>query len=481
MTPAGQDERAPAGNGDAAPAGAIAAHQQGRASRVAPAGRASLLSRASEAAAILFVLSLIAWIGVQPYPALQDYPEWLYQGYVFHQMLQGDPAAWTSHALVPYPVPNSMVQAIFALAMVLADPIIVGKLVLALFIVLFFVLLRRIAQKVNPGQSGAMLLVSTLLFIGGPTFWSGNINFEFSMLALAFYGYRSLVVGRASPGLVLVAGIVIFFCHAIGFSVFVLLVVGQSVVRRRWACIAALVPALALLAVYSLASTGHPTAIDSDYYSNPLLMLMYKAYTVLKQGVFRHFILGDGTSFVEHLPTLYWAGVVANGIWAGILMVGLAVAAYRYLVGQATLDRFANFSVIALVGLIFLVTSPLFLEIYNLGERYLILALLLAFLILPIDRRAWSALASLAILVVPYYLAFFVVTARMEVWDYPWSVPESATLSARVAENFPNSHRILFAQRLYLFATRGHWLARERGEPLPRIEFLSGFLRPREP
>ncbi len=432
------------------------------------------------AVTLAFLVVLSVWVVIQPYPALQDFVEWMYQGYVLNRLMVGDPLAVASHFVTRYPVPNSMLQYLLALLNFTVDPVTAGKLVILLYIWSFFGVMFAITRHVTPRYAGTMLLVAVMIFIEAPTFWNGNLNFNLSLLLLSVYLYQGILKDRETPLLVAVIGILIFFTHAVGLSVFVMLVGARNLLlRRRWSHLFALAPALALLAFYILAKPPDVPVSYTGYYDNPVYMVMYKAYTVMKAAVFRNFILGDGSSYLEAWPALYWAGVVLNGLFGALVVIGTILAAWRSLQWDRAWQWGLGLLVAGVIAVLFLALPPFILGVANLGERYLLAGLLVAMVLLPFDRRILAGLAALAVVAMPYFVGLFVLTARADVRDYPRSPANAPTLAEQVAANLPNTRLHLFAQRLYFFAWRGVYLTQGDYSHLPEIHFGTGPLQAR--
>lgn len=442
--------------------------------------RSSPLSALAGATAVTFVVLLSVWVVIQPYPALQDFVEWMYQGFVLNRLMVGDPVALAGHYIAPYPVPNSLLQILLALANFLVDPVTAGKLVLLIYIWTFFILLWIVSRQLMLQYSGMALLVSAMIFVEAPTFWNGNLNFNFSLVLLTWYLYRAVIKDRETIPLIVVIGTLLAFTHAIGLSVFVLLVgVRNLIVRRRWGRLFALTPALALLAIYILAKPPDVPLSYAGYYEHPLYMVMYKAYTVMKLGVFHNFILGDGTSYIEEWPALYWVGVTINGLFGALLVIGVLGGAWRCLRHDRSAKRVVGLLVVGAIAGLFLAVPPFIVGIVNLGERYLLAGLLIATLLLPIDRRVLAGLSGLAVLAMPYFVGLFLLTAQAEVRDYPRPPTNAATLEDQVTANLPNTRLPLFAQRLYFFAWRAADLTRGDYRNLPDIHFGTGLVQAR--
>jgi hypothetical protein len=150
------------------------------------AGSGNLLFRlGGMTASFSVLLSIVVWTVFSSFPVLQDYPEWVYQGYVLAGLFRGLPQFTDNFAIHVYPIPNSFCQLLLGITVtIVRDPIIAAKLVLLFYCSLSFVLAANILY--NSGRLAlSFAFLATFAFSG--TFWNGFLNFQFGLVFLGFY------------------------------------------------------------------------------------------------------------------------------------------------------------------------------------------------------------------------------------------------------------------------------------------------------
>jgi len=148
---------------------------------VACSALGAMVDTAAGAGAWLYVGTVMVWILASPYPALQDYPEWLYQGYVVAALFKGSPGAAAAFEFARYPIPNSLTQIMLGLLNLVVSPLVAGKIWLCAYLISFMVVLTVIARSVHPAHCGKLLLVLTTTTAVGSGFWNGYINYQVSL------------------------------------------------------------------------------------------------------------------------------------------------------------------------------------------------------------------------------------------------------------------------------------------------------------
>lgn len=84
-------------------------------------------------AVVLALLVLLVSVNGTPYVPLQDYNEWVYQGFIAAQLLQGHFTGMFGFA--HFPVPNSAVQTLLCLLNFIVAPILAARIVVSLYVV----------------------------------------------------------------------------------------------------------------------------------------------------------------------------------------------------------------------------------------------------------------------------------------------------------------------------------------------------------
>lgn len=183
--------------------------------------RQRVVFRAASAACIASALALI-W-GHRFLP-LSDYPDWIFEGSITTQLIQGKASA--SYTFKHYPVPYSAVVVLLGILDFIFSPEVSGKVVLSLCIILLALgstyLLRSVAQD----ASNPLLLIPMLFLLNTYFFW-GELNYILGLSILFFYcGYLFRRVYRQESinwPLVASALVALFFCHFITYSIALLI------------------------------------------------------------------------------------------------------------------------------------------------------------------------------------------------------------------------------------------------------------------
>ncbi len=157
---------------------------------------------------------------------MQDYPDWLYQGYLFSAILRG--TAPPGFHLAAYPVPNAVSTIIIGVGSFIFSPEVSGKIFLSLYILLFaggsWYLLSTFIRK---GESS--LVVFPLLFMFNHPFFHGNVNYIFSLGILFFCSGYLLRVHEKSrePNTRIIAAVslLLFFSHGSAYIAWVVFVI----------------------------------------------------------------------------------------------------------------------------------------------------------------------------------------------------------------------------------------------------------------
>jgi len=260
---------------------------------------------------IMGLMLIIIWTGETPY--LHDFGEWFYQSRILVLQLT-QPESVAAFQWATYPVPNTLAILVMA-ALGLVFPVMASaKLFLSLLLLGWYGVLQTFVHKVYPnGGSATLLFVLFSLVALSNFFWTGFVGYQLGLLLL------TLFLSRFTPQMsaleLAVFGVLIFFSHAMVFLVFVLLVLLEAALTRKhtdW--LLALVPG-GLLSVFfvvgrSLSSFSPPIA-DAAM-AGWQEAVIYKLGYPLLLGPFKNLLQPDLSSLIDHLPWVYWAGVLAN-------------------------------------------------------------------------------------------------------------------------------------------------------------------------
>ena len=165
-------------------------------------------------------LVLGGWLLRQPMPPLQDYLEWVYQGWIGARLALHDARVTQSFQFVRVPVPNELSQFVLGLMELVVRPVAAARVFVVGLLLGSMVICWKAAKRLSPEHFGAIFVVLFFCFFANTNFWNGYINYQLSMmLLLAFL----LMQERLNAVWVGVFGTALFFCHASTFLAFVLL------------------------------------------------------------------------------------------------------------------------------------------------------------------------------------------------------------------------------------------------------------------
>jgi hypothetical protein len=434
------------------------------------------------ALSIAYVATVLTWISLSNFPQLQDYPDWVYQGYLLSLKFKGIPEISNTIGIIPYPVPNSTAQVAIAALCLLMSPVLASKLLIYIYILLG----SFTAYVVGKEQAGRSELAFALIFLFAlnGTFWNGYINYQFAVCALVLYVV--LTDRRPDRGVAfhLFWSITIFFTQFMVFWIFLIYfgcryildfsqhstagVIRASFRRMtRWP-VPLLLPSLALSAWYIIGRLIYPQdiavpALDGKQLSPGLLAhVLYKIYTMLKIGPFQIFELPDGQVLQPSSHYFYFVGFAINACFAmSIIMyflkfVHTSVASFR-LSGYS--GRHVPLAVMtAIISLLFAIAPQEFFGGGNIGERLLIPMIAVMFALYPPPRPVAMSLACLSALCVPIYLAFF------------------ASFSASGTQPGAGWHAQLFTHRPYQFSRHTAFILNPNLDDLPELGFHTSLI-----
>lgn len=341
------------------------------------------LPRFAASAWVVLCLGLGALAGaailLPPYPPLQDFPEWAYQGQLLARLIRGLPV--DGIRLATTPVPNVSVQAVLGLLSLAMPAAVAARLVLLGLVgaaVALALALGRRCQPAVPGAFAALLLVAIYF---NAAFWNGYVNFQTGMLLLGAW-FLLPEARRARPWPILGFGLALFFTHAMVFFAFCALLGTAALLDRRRILPTAtgLLPA-AILTGWYIATDAGSGATETAGAGGLAGFLAYKLYTVAKLGPYHNFVFAAGGDIATR-PAVYWAGAAANLAFAAGLVAALALG----LLAAIRTRRLAVAPLLAAAGLLalFAVLPDLVQNVVNPGERLLLPALLILLLVLPL-------------------------------------------------------------------------------------------------
>ena len=391
-----------------------------------------------------------------PMPPLQDFNEWIYQGWLVGRILIG---AEVPFGIKPWPVPNAAAQLVLGAFNLVFDAGAAGVAYLALYLAGATWLAAAIARAGATFDPATFLLA---LLIGGlnSPFWDGYAN---SQLGMGLYLLHVLRERRGPTGAAwdLALGLALFLCHAVMLAVFMLHVAIAAMQRRDLARAWVLGPPLALMAWYLLRDDGYGEAIPA-FGTSVFEFVAYKAYSAAKVGPYQNFFLGT-VGDADRAPFLFAAGVGANLLFVAVAVVPLAAGVLWRLWGG---DRSPALLVAGACLAGFTVLPSAMFGVVNVGERLLLPALLVALACCPDPRRLRRFGAGVAALATVTLLHLHLILP---------AVPPEGGIGHLSAHDPAQRMRVLFWHRPFQFEAQ--FAAAMRGEAVP-LGFATSLLRP---
>jgi hypothetical protein len=178
----------------------------------------SLVSLAYRAIVAVTILGGLWFIWSNRFLPLQDYPDWLYQGFLFSRFLIGHAPA--QYSIRPYPVPDTALTVIIGLLSVVTAPEVAGKIVLSLFLGSFVLSSIYLLKAFNRCERNPLLYLPLILAFNC-WFFHGNVAYYFGLsVFFLFCGYvvRRLGNLEAINGIaVYVVFTILFFTHLMSY------------------------------------------------------------------------------------------------------------------------------------------------------------------------------------------------------------------------------------------------------------------------
>jgi hypothetical protein len=401
--------------------------------------------RALRIAGLLYVVVVAVWMVTQPMPALQDLGEWVFQGTIMLRLLDPSSPFHSQFAWVHTPVPNMLCQFFLMGATWAAGPFWAAKLLVAFYCGAAVWICGRVAKRFAPSNPAPLFVLLLGIAAFNSCFWHGYINSQIALLLILLYVE---LTAERPPDVALVFGfsMILFSCHASMFAAFVLIVLVWEWRRvDRWRLYASLLPSMGLLGFYLRQRERKTSIIAHTHFGSLGTHLAYKAYTLLKLGPFHNFVIANGQS-AKRLPALYAGGIALNFVFflclLAVVLIGVRRLLREHRVSQPTLLIWSA------LGLLFVLLPSDFAEVVNLGERFLLLLIVLV--LLSIAQREDPSQARLQSGAAWLYVVGFVLTVAQ--------LPAASLPGASAAEAFHHPPETtgrtyagdgLFSNRLY--------------------------------
>ena len=193
--------------------------------------RQRILFRSTFAACVISALVLI-W-GHRFLP-ISDYPDWVFEGSIVAELIQGRTLA--SYSFKHYPVPYSGTVALLGMLDLVFQPEISGKIVLSLCIVLLALSSTYLLSSLSNDTENPLLLIP-LLFVLNTFFFWGELAYLFALSVFFFYcGYLFRRIYRWEPinwWIVGGASIAMFFFHFLPYATAILVTLTLTFAESR--------------------------------------------------------------------------------------------------------------------------------------------------------------------------------------------------------------------------------------------------------
>ncbi|MDW5264495.1 MULTISPECIES: hypothetical protein [Acidobacteriaceae] len=330
-------------------------------------------------------------------PAFVDYPDWVYQGFLFHGVLSGHPFA--GYVLKHYPVPNSTTT----IGLGLLDTVLpwqwAAKAWICLYLALATFATWFVLHVFSFREWRFVVALPAIVFLN-LDFWYGHISFEIGIcLVLLLLG---LLKRNASSWTVSLMLVLLFFTHMEACAGAILLLVLWCVVTRRWREIWTAIPTIALTAWYVVARfsggnldvQGLPKA---DYAYGSPGFLVYKTNTFFKIFGYVNACTASGLSQGEEI---FGKGLFLLLIAASLILSIFCLLHMLALVTKPGSDKFRKiagaFVLILLVISTFL--PQIWLGVADPGSRLLLLAAAVGLLFIKWRNPTGLAIAGLSAL-----------------------------------------------------------------------------------
>lgn len=169
---------------------------------------------------VLTLLNGVGFVWAYRFIPLADYPDWIYQGWLFSKLIRG--TLVQHYVLKRYPVPYWMVTLVLGLLDLLFKPEISGKIAVTA-VILFFALSSSYLLKSLTRSEDNPLLYVPLLFVFSTWLFDGELSYVIGLSFLfMFCGYLFRRLGNpasVSGWLVLLNATAMFFCHPMPYLI----------------------------------------------------------------------------------------------------------------------------------------------------------------------------------------------------------------------------------------------------------------------
>ena len=184
---------------------------------------------------------------------MEDYPLWLYGAKVAALQFQGHPLP--GFTLLHWPIPNSAFVALVGILDFWLPPEISGKVFLTACVILYCLGAYQLVRSMTSKRNSALFILP-MLYVFHRTFLAGELSCSLGMGILLIAMAFALRASRPSFAAICGISITLFFCHAIPYICWLILVftliVFDSTRFPRLRTALATAPSMVLVALYAL-------------------------------------------------------------------------------------------------------------------------------------------------------------------------------------------------------------------------------------
>lgn len=305
---------------------------------------------------LAFMMVLPLW--VTNFIPLQDYPDWLYQGKIFADYHRPGIFYKDFISLKPVIIASSATTLILGFLIPIFEPIISGKIMLSLWVILFPLAYLYFYRSFNDARN--ILEFLPVLLIYNIRFYNGNLNFLFSLPLFFFIiGYlrRRIVAFGLFDSLIVMAYLGITFAfHFMGycfalFGIAALAIFYKLNLKKYLYLILSIFPSFVMALIYIDYQAGYKGQLISVYHYSVIGKLAnlintwavffsfdnepYSRYWILKMLVnllFSAIIFLIAIPFIKDMLNGKWRKFAFE--WVGVILfiVGLSLPTMFYYV-----------------------------------------------------------------------------------------------------------------------------------------------------
>ena len=196
---------------------------------------------------VMTAYALVILLASAP-PPFVDYPDWVYQGVLFHALITGHPVA--GYAIKHYPVPNSLTTVGIGFLNTLLPWQWAAKVWVCLYLTLAGVATWLLARVRSRWDWQLAVAAPGIVFVN-LNFWYGHISFEIGVCLVVIL--LVMLLRNASTLCVMGVLVALFFTHMEACAGDLLLVGIWYIDLRQWKRLWSIIPTIALTLWYAVA------------------------------------------------------------------------------------------------------------------------------------------------------------------------------------------------------------------------------------